>query len=50
VAAARAAGETTGTWTVRVPGGTVSVTLDEETSHLAGPAVLVASGEWPAVL
>lgn len=50
VAAAHAAGETTGTWQVRVLGGTVTVTLDEETSYLAGPAVLVASGEYPAVL
>ncbi|TLP58792.1 diaminopimelate epimerase [Microbispora triticiradicis] len=50
VAAARAAGETTGTWEVRVLGGTVTVTLTEDTSHLAGPAVLVASGEWPAAL
>ncbi|WP_204055384.1 diaminopimelate epimerase [Microbispora corallina] len=50
VAAARAAGEETGTWAVHVLGGTVSVTLDGRTSHLAGPAVLVASGELPAVL
>ncbi|MGW4423976.1 diaminopimelate epimerase [Streptosporangium sp. NPDC004631] len=45
VAAARLAGESVGTWTVQVPGGTVAVTLEEHTSHLAGPAVLVASGE-----
>ncbi|MEU6738424.1 diaminopimelate epimerase [Streptosporangium sandarakinum] len=45
VAAARLAGETTGTWEVEVPGGILTVTLDEHTSHLAGPAVLVASGE-----
>ncbi|GAA4582078.1 diaminopimelate epimerase [Planotetraspora phitsanulokensis] len=50
VAAAHAAGETTGTWAVRVLGGTVTVTLDDRTSHLAGPAVLVASGEFPAVI
>jgi diaminopimelate epimerase len=50
VAAAHGIGETTGTWTVRVPGGTVTVTLDERTSHLSGPAVLVASGEYPAVV
>jgi diaminopimelate epimerase len=50
VAAAWAAGETTGTWTVRVLGGTVTVVLDEDTSYLSGPAVLVASGDWPAVL
>ncbi|GAA4221343.1 diaminopimelate epimerase [Streptosporangium album] len=45
VAAAELAGETTGTWAVDVPGGTLTVTLDEHTSYLAGPAVLVASGE-----
>ncbi|WP_433254187.1 diaminopimelate epimerase [Streptosporangium sp. CA-135522] len=45
VAAAHLAGETTGTWAVEVLGGTVTVTLDEHTSYLAGPAVLVASGE-----
>ncbi|GAA4565029.1 diaminopimelate epimerase [Planotetraspora kaengkrachanensis] len=50
MAAAHAAGETTGTWTVRVLGGTVTVTLDDRTSHLAGPAALVASGEFPAVI
>ena len=45
VAAARLAGESTGTWTVEVPGGTVTVTLDEETSYLTGPAVIIASGD-----
>lgn len=45
VAAAELAGETTGTWAVDVLGGSLTVTLDEHTSHLAGPAVLVASGE-----
>ncbi len=50
VAAAHAAGKSTGTWAVRVLGGTVTVTLDEETSHLSGPAVLVASGDFPAFL
>ncbi|MET8333196.1 diaminopimelate epimerase [Streptosporangium canum] len=45
VAAAHLAGETTGTWAVEVLGGTVTVTLDERTSYLAGPAVLVASGD-----
>ncbi|GAA1272385.1 diaminopimelate epimerase [Planotetraspora silvatica] len=50
VAAAHGIGETTGTWTVRVPGGTLTVTLDERTSHLSGPAVLVASGDYPAVV
>jgi diaminopimelate epimerase len=50
VAAAYAAGEPTGTWAVRVRGGTVTVTLNGETSYLAGPAVLVASGHYPAVV
>jgi len=45
VAAARAAGETTGAWTVEVPGGEVRVTLEEHTAFLTGPAVLVAEGE-----
>ncbi|MFC0861305.1 diaminopimelate epimerase [Sphaerimonospora cavernae] len=44
VAAARAAGEPTGAWQVRVLGGSVTVTLDADTSYLSGPAVLVASG------
>ncbi|TDD83632.1 diaminopimelate epimerase [Actinomadura rubrisoli] len=34
-----------GVWTVDVPGGRVTVTLDDGTSHLKGPAVLVAEGE-----
>jgi diaminopimelate epimerase len=45
VAAARAAGEPYGEWRVDVPGGTVTVTLTEETGFLRGPAVLVAEGE-----
>ncbi|MGV9773037.1 diaminopimelate epimerase [Streptosporangium sp. NPDC003464] len=45
VAAAQLSGETTGTWAVEVLGGTVTVTLDEHTSYLSGPATLVASGE-----
>ncbi|MDA0637110.1 diaminopimelate epimerase [Nonomuraea sp. MCN248] len=45
VAAAALSGETTGTWTIEVPGGTLTVVLDEETSYLRGPAVIVASGE-----
>ncbi|MCW2878861.1 MAG: Diaminopimelate epimerase [Sphaerisporangium sp.] len=49
VAAARLEGETTGTWTVEVPGGLLSVTLDGTTSYLTGPAVLVASGDVPAI-
>ncbi|MEZ0072226.1 diaminopimelate epimerase [Planotetraspora sp. GP83] len=50
VAAAHAIGESTGTWSVRVLGGTVTVTLDQDTSYLSGPAVLVASGEYPPMI
>ncbi|GIH26632.1 diaminopimelate epimerase [Acrocarpospora phusangensis] len=46
VAAAHAAGETTGVWKVRVLGGTLKITLDADTSYLTGPATLVASGEY----
>lgn len=35
----------TGTLTVRVPGGDVTVTITNATSYLRGPSVLVASGE-----
>ena len=35
----------TGTLTVRVPGGDVTVTLTDATSYLRGPSVLVAHGE-----
>ncbi|HEY2199034.1 MAG TPA: diaminopimelate epimerase [Mycobacterium sp.] len=49
VAAAAAAlshaGATSGTLTVRVPGGDVVVTVTEATSYLRGPSVLVARGE-----
>ncbi|HEU5157599.1 MAG TPA: diaminopimelate epimerase [Streptosporangiaceae bacterium] len=44
-AAVEAAGAPGGEWTVAVPGGTVTVTFDGVTSHLRGPAVLVAEGE-----
>ncbi|GGK82770.1 diaminopimelate epimerase [Sphaerisporangium melleum] len=47
VAAARLAGESVGTWTVEVPGGLLTVTLEENTSLLTGPAVLVAAGDIP---
>ncbi|MFI0368312.1 diaminopimelate epimerase [Actinomadura sp. 1N219] len=54
VAAAAAASQGTigasGTsdWTVDVPGGRVSVSLDGQAARLTGPAVLVAEGEaWP---
>ncbi|MQA04904.1 MAG: diaminopimelate epimerase [Streptosporangiales bacterium] len=47
-------GESTGVWTVEVPGGEVRVTLDGRTAVLAGPAVLVSDGElrpdWLAAL
>jgi diaminopimelate epimerase len=46
-AGATAAGELPqGEWTVDVPGGRVTVTLDGTTSHLRGPAVLVADGDF----
>ncbi|MEU0569715.1 diaminopimelate epimerase [Nonomuraea sp. NPDC005983] len=44
VAAANLLGETTGVWTIEVPGGALTVTLDSETSYLSGPAVIVAEG------
>ncbi|MEV4564136.1 diaminopimelate epimerase [Nonomuraea sp. NPDC049419] len=45
VAAAALTGDTTGTWTIEVLGGTLTVILDEDTSYLSGPAVIIASGE-----
>lgn len=42
---ATGAAEPAGEWAVTVPGGTVTVTFDGGTSHLRGPAVLVAAGE-----
>ncbi|MFC4115744.1 diaminopimelate epimerase [Nonomuraea zeae] len=45
VAAAHLSGDTTGTWTVEVVGGTLTVILEADTSYLSGPAVIVASGE-----
>ncbi|MFI6600453.1 diaminopimelate epimerase [Nonomuraea sp. NPDC050536] len=45
VAAAALTGETTGTWAVEVLGGTLTVTLDEHTSYLAGPAAIIAEGD-----
>ena len=45
VAALSHAGATSGTLTVRVPGGDVVVTVTEATSYLRGPSVLVARGE-----
>ena len=38
-------GADTGTLTVRVPGGDVTVTVTDSTSYLRGPSVLVARGE-----
>ncbi|BCJ72934.1 diaminopimelate epimerase [Catellatospora sp. IY07-71] len=45
VAALVTAGRDAGTVTVDVPGGRLQVTLDEQTSWLAGPAVLTFTGE-----
>ncbi|MFC4945619.1 diaminopimelate epimerase [Pseudonocardia sp. GCM10023141] len=45
VAALRQAGRATGTVGVQVPGGRLRVTVDETTTWLHGPAVLVAHGE-----
>ena len=45
VAALSRVGATSGTLTVRVPGGDVVVTVTEATSYLRGPSVLVARGE-----
>nr|WP_245595368.1 diaminopimelate epimerase [Glycomyces tenuis] len=42
--ALRRAGSDTGTCKVDVPGGTLTVTVTDETIHLAGPAVIVAEG------
>lgn len=45
VAALAAVGAETGTLTVRIPGGDVTVTVTAATSYLRGPSVLVARGE-----
>ena len=45
VAALAHQGSTTGALRVRVPGGEVTVTVTDATSHLRGPSVLVAHGE-----
>ncbi|MGA9359361.1 MAG: diaminopimelate epimerase, partial [Mycobacterium sp.] len=45
LAADGAAGADTGTLTVRVSGGDVTVTVTDSTSYLRGPSVLVARGE-----
>ena len=45
VAALRHAGRETGTVAVATPGGQLRVTVDEATTTLHGPAVLVAHGE-----
>jgi diaminopimelate epimerase len=49
VAAARAASQDKGVWEVSLPGGTLTVTLETDTSWLTGPAVLVAEGELDPV-
>jgi diaminopimelate epimerase len=55
VAALRHAGRDTGVVSVRTPGGRLRVTVDESTTFLHGPAVLVATGElssswWDALV
>ncbi|MBV8349960.1 MAG: diaminopimelate epimerase [Mycolicibacterium sp.] len=45
VAALADAGASTGSLTVRIPGGEVEVTVTDATSYLRGPSVLVARGE-----
>lgn len=45
VAALARRGEQTGALRVRIPGGEVTVTVSESTSHLRGPSVLLARGE-----
>jgi diaminopimelate epimerase len=45
VAALAHSGTTTGTQTVHIPGGTVTVTVTDASSFLRGPSVLVATGE-----
>jgi diaminopimelate epimerase len=44
-AAATAAGHDGGSWTVTVPGGQLTVTLEAGRAWLTGPAVIVAEGE-----
>jgi diaminopimelate epimerase len=45
VAAATAGGDGGGDWTVAVPGGQLTVTLEAGQAWLTGPAVIVAEGE-----
>ncbi len=45
VAALHEQGISTGTLSVHIPGGTVTVTITDATSYLRGPSVLVAAGE-----
>jgi len=45
VAALAVSGSTTGTVRVCIPGGEVTVTVTDASSHLRGPSVLVAHGE-----
>jgi diaminopimelate epimerase len=51
-AAAEAVGAREGVWQVTVPGGRLEVVLEDGSTRLTGPAVLVAEGEldpsWPA--
>ncbi len=45
VAALRSAGRQTGSLTVRTKGGVLHVEVDEDTTRLAGPVLMVADGE-----
>ncbi|BFU47377.1 diaminopimelate epimerase [Krasilnikovia sp. MM14-A1004] len=45
VAAARSVGEEYGEWEIRVPGGSLTVILNAESTYLRGPAVIVAEGK-----
>ncbi len=45
VAAVRATGREPGAWQVSVPGGQLTVTFEDGTAWLTGPAVLVAEGD-----
>ncbi len=44
--AAGVGGTRPGTVMVQVPGGRLTVSIDEATSYLTGPAVISATGEW----
>ena len=51
VAAATATGQDAGPWSVTVPGGELTVTVEAGGAWLAGPAIIVAEGDLdPACL